>query len=121
MKKKLWTFVIVILALVATIFLIVENKESRMEKFVINNKEALQEIAQSYLTNEPSSNTYKQAKVDGLFYGENKIVQFSYLSFGVTPACFQNTDNDLTLGGKNEWRGFSTQTKAEASNLPFIE
>ncbi len=106
----------IILAAVLIIVLLPKNAEEKISDFVIENQIDLEAIALEQLDGNNDTNSYKQAKVDGVF---NSIVQFSYSSFGITPAfkycgfyysqdgnpsAFQGVEVSLEQVSNNEWK-----------------
>ncbi len=85
---------------------------------MLNNQTELEEIAHSFLYNEPLTDTYQDVNVDGVFSGDDTIVQFFYSGFGIAPASkyygfyyseknepavYQNAKEYLRQTGEQEW------------------
>ena len=90
-----------------------------IERFVAANQAALEEIAADCLRGSQTAARYKSVKIEGVFPGEHRIVQFFSGGFGLAPAstycgfyysedgvpaAYQNVDVPLTPAGEDRWR-----------------
>ncbi len=88
--KKLKLFW-VILPLVAVLLIFVplsidKDIESEITAFVISNQEDLLEVSLQHLDGDTALQTFKTAKIDGVFGDEQLIVQFSQSTAGIAPS-----------------------------------
>lgn len=126
MKK--WIKIIVVLVLI--IFAIytvkyISNPERRIKNFINKNNKELAIIADSYLNYDTTIKTFKGVKVEGIFRGNNDIIQFYYGGVGIVPAskyygfyyspddvpaAYQNIKCNLTTVFNDEWKWSEVST-----------
>lgn len=111
-KKFLAAIVMVLLA--AAVICLCSTPQRRITRFVENNQEALEALAESCLRGAPAAASFQKAQVEQVFPGKQDIVQFSYGHSGFRyygfyyapqdqPAAYQNADCPLTPAGKHTW------------------
>lgn len=115
-KKRKTTAVLLIVALVVIAAVVWAcTPEERVALFVRAHQEALTEIASACLAGDISAESYRGARVEGLYDGAHPIVQFDTFGWGLipymgfyyspddAPAAFQNVNAALTLAGDDKW------------------
>ncbi len=121
-KKALWLILgillFVLILFVASSKLSPVIAEHKIDKFVLNNQEELEQVAHAYLQGDFDQKEYKKVKIDGLFEGEHQIVQFFHSGVGIAPSSkyygfyysednvpvsFQNGREPVKEVAENEW------------------
>lgn len=118
MKKKiLFAFALVFLAAAIFVYFL-GNPQKKIESLVLENTVQLEAFAQGQLAGEETPDRYLGVQVEGVFQGENPILQFGYSSFGLVPAstyygfyyspadvpaAYQNADLPLTEADDDSW------------------
>ena len=112
-KKRVIVVIFSVLILIAVLYgvLAFQNPERRISRFVTENQADLEQVAAECLAGESVPNSYQDVRVDGVFSGDERIVQFFYNGFGLAPAskyygfyyaesgepaAYQNADYPLT-------------------------
>lgn len=118
MKKKILVAVLVILLASALIVYFTGNPQKKIETLVLENTVQLEELAQKQLAGEETQEEYLGVQVEGVYPGENPIVQFGSSAFGLVPsttyygfyyspsdqpAAFQNVDLPLSETEQDCW------------------
>ena len=112
-KKRIIIAIFSVLVLIAVLcgLLAFQNPERRISRFVTENQADLEQLAAECLEGGTVPDSYQDVRVDGVFSGDERIVQFFYNGFGLAPAskyygfyyaesgepaAYQNTDYPLT-------------------------
>ena len=112
-KKRIIIAIFSVLVLIAVLcgFLAFQSPERRISRFVTENQADLEQLAAECLEGGTVPDSYQDVRVDGVFSGDERIVQFFYNGFGLAPAskyygfyyaesgepaAYQNTDYPLT-------------------------
>ncbi|MFI3327148.1 MAG: hypothetical protein R3Y35_13410 [Clostridia bacterium] len=117
-NKKNIIIISAIFILIISFAIVFSNTKNNINNFVLNNQDELLSISNTCLNGGVIEEKFKKAKLDGVFYGENDIVQFTYSSTGLapsskyygfyysennTPVAFQNADIALTEISDDNW------------------
>ncbi len=108
----------IVLVAALSVFLFLWNEQKKITDFVVSNRTELESIALSCLNGDKTTDEYKGVKVDGVYSGEHRIVQFYYSGLGLAPsakyygfyysgdnvpAAFQNAEVELVPASADEW------------------
>ncbi|WP_409968470.1 hypothetical protein RFF05_00335 [Bengtsoniella intestinalis] len=121
MKKYKWLMIFGIAVIVCTVLWSqAHDTQSVMEKFVLEHRDDLEEIALEHLSGESLVGAYGAANIDGVYQGDHQaIVQFLYKATGFAPSAkyygfyyaqqnepvaFQNTSVSLTETDSDTWQ-----------------
>lgn len=119
MKNKRIPLVIILLFLSLMVLTVwSRSSQTGMSLFVTLHQRGLEEIAAHCLAQSGTTDRYRGIKVEGMFPGENPIVQFSTVGLGLVPsaaywgfyysengqpAAYQNADLELVPVSDREW------------------
>lgn len=118
MKRKILMVPVLILLAAALFVYFTGDPYAKIARLVQENTVQLEEFAQGQLAGDEIPDHYLGVQVEGVFQGEEPIVQFRYSSFGLVssstyygfyyspsdqPVPFQNVDLPLSGTGTDSW------------------
>lgn len=118
MKKKILAAIVLIVLATALLVYFTRDPQKKIENLVLENTVQLEELVQGQLAGAETPEEYLGVQVEGVFQGENPIVQFRYSASGLgssttyygfyyspadEPAAFQNVDLPLSETEQDHW------------------
>lgn len=86
LNKRQFLIILIILLIICAAAAIFSNKQRKISRFVMKNISELEEIALTCLNGDHSIKEYRGVKVNGVYEGEQSIVDFYYGGFGIAPS-----------------------------------